>query len=219
MVANSVRRALRLGEAEAVPRVSDLGALVSSTQGKVEIEALEEGREERSSTASCRPRSSLSSGARSRPRISPPSSRPSTKAGRPRRRRPSGVRLLRDARPVAGPSRRPVLALAGSETPGAVASAAELVLEGLHLTKRLNKDAAGAGPRTGAADGAMIWSALVLLALGRLPGRVRGRGRQPCSTRSPTTCSTTATRTRPCGGCSTPASSRPTASGCRDCAT
>ena len=35
-------------------------------------------------------------------------------------------------------------ALAGSRTPGAMASAAELVLEGLHLTKRLNKDAAGA---------------------------------------------------------------------------
>jgi magnesium chelatase subunit I len=38
----------------------------------------------------------------------------------------------------------PVLALAGSETPGAVASAIEFILEGLHLTKRLNKDAAGA---------------------------------------------------------------------------
>ena len=47
LVANALRRALRLGESEAVPRVSDLGALVSSTQGKVEIEALEEGREER----------------------------------------------------------------------------------------------------------------------------------------------------------------------------
>jgi magnesium chelatase subunit I len=38
----------------------------------------------------------------------------------------------------------PVLALAGGETPGAVASAAEFILEGLHLTKRLNKEAAGA---------------------------------------------------------------------------
>ena len=37
----------------------------------------------------------------------------------------------------------PVLALAGGETPGAVASATEFVLEGLHLTKRLNKEAAG----------------------------------------------------------------------------
>jgi len=34
--------------------------------------------------------------------------------------------------------------LADSETPGAVASAIEFILEGLHLTKRLNKEAAGA---------------------------------------------------------------------------
>ena len=45
-MANATRRALRNGEPEAVPRVSDLQALVSSTQGKVEIESLEEGREE-----------------------------------------------------------------------------------------------------------------------------------------------------------------------------
>ncbi len=45
LVANALRRALRTGEPVAVPRVSDLSALVSSTQGKVEVEALEEGRE------------------------------------------------------------------------------------------------------------------------------------------------------------------------------
>jgi magnesium chelatase subunit I len=39
--------------------------------------------------------------------------------------------------------RAAVLPLAGSETPAAVASAVELVLEGLHLSRRLNKDAAG----------------------------------------------------------------------------
>ena len=38
----------------------------------------------------------------------------------------------------------PVLALTGgSEDPAMVASAAEFILEGLHLTKRLNKEAAG----------------------------------------------------------------------------
>ena len=44
--ANAVRRALRLGEKDAVPRISDLDALVSSTSGKVEIETIEEGRDE-----------------------------------------------------------------------------------------------------------------------------------------------------------------------------
>ena len=41
--------------------------------------------------------------------------------------------------------RTPVTVLsAGSESPAAIASAVELVLDGLHLSKRLNKDAAGA---------------------------------------------------------------------------
>ena len=39
--------------------------------------------------------------------------------------------------------RGPVLALAGSESPGALASATEFVLEGLHLSKRLNKESSG----------------------------------------------------------------------------
>jgi magnesium chelatase subunit I len=34
--------------------------------------------------------------------------------------------------------------LVDGETPGAVASAVEFVLEGLHLSRRLNKDAVGA---------------------------------------------------------------------------
>src|SRR5271156_6378363 len=46
VVANALRRALRAGEPVVVPRVSDLGAIVPSTQGKIEVEALEEGRED-----------------------------------------------------------------------------------------------------------------------------------------------------------------------------
>jgi magnesium chelatase subunit I len=40
--------------------------------------------------------------------------------------------------------REPVMALAQSEGPGVIASATEFILEGLHLSKRLNKDASGA---------------------------------------------------------------------------
>ena len=40
------RRALRTGETEAVPRITDLAFLASSTAGRVEIEALDEGKEE-----------------------------------------------------------------------------------------------------------------------------------------------------------------------------
>ena len=45
--------------------------------------------------------------------------------------------------------RQPVSSLTGGdESPAAVASAVEFILEGLHLTKRLNKDAVGAAPPT-----------------------------------------------------------------------
>lgn len=46
LVASAVRRAVRTGEGEAVPRVSDLSALVQSSMGRVEFEGFEEGREE-----------------------------------------------------------------------------------------------------------------------------------------------------------------------------
>jgi len=46
LVANATRRALRHGETEVVPRVSDLDALVASTAGKVEFETVDDGREE-----------------------------------------------------------------------------------------------------------------------------------------------------------------------------
>ena len=45
LAANAVRRALRSGEREVVPRICDLEALAASTAGKIEIESLEEGRE------------------------------------------------------------------------------------------------------------------------------------------------------------------------------
>ncbi|OWY59806.1 magnesium chelatase, partial [cyanobacterium TDX16] len=46
LVANALRRALRHGETDVVPRVSDLESLAASTAGKVEIESMEEGRDE-----------------------------------------------------------------------------------------------------------------------------------------------------------------------------
>jgi hypothetical protein len=46
LVANALRRSLRMGETEVVPRVSDLDALAAATAGKVEIESIGEGRDE-----------------------------------------------------------------------------------------------------------------------------------------------------------------------------
>ena len=47
LLANAFRRALRLGEKDVVPRVSDLPFMLPSLQGKVEFEAMEEGQEDR----------------------------------------------------------------------------------------------------------------------------------------------------------------------------
>ena len=145
LVANAARRALRLGEQDAVPRVSDLEALVASTAGKVEIEAMEEGRED--AVIDRLLRSAVLAVFKRRCPMS----------------RLGGVVTAFDQQGTvvhAGddvPSsayagvladlpalRGPVVELAASETPAAVASAVEFVLEGLHLSRRLNKDAVGA---------------------------------------------------------------------------
>tara|TARA_R110002072_G_scaffold13418_2_gene56137 strand:- start:27577 stop:28971 length:1395 start_codon:yes stop_codon:yes gene_type:complete len=47
MLANALRRAITTGEQEVVPRISDLPFIMPSLQGKVEFEAMEEGREDK----------------------------------------------------------------------------------------------------------------------------------------------------------------------------
>ncbi len=144
LVANATRRALRNGESEAVPRISDLQALVSSTQGKIEIESLEEGRDGLIL-------SQLVSAAvllvfRRRVHLAEPQA--VVGAFTEDTVVHAGDDLPSDA--YAGTLAQmpalsaPVLALTGgSEDPALVASAVEFLLEGLHLTKRLNKEAAG----------------------------------------------------------------------------
>ena len=44
VVSNALRRAIRLGEREVVPRISDLPYLVASTGGKIELETVDDGR-------------------------------------------------------------------------------------------------------------------------------------------------------------------------------
>src|SRR3712207_4478029 len=46
IVSNATRRAIRLGEKSAAPRVSDLAGVVASTTGKIELEAMGEVRED-----------------------------------------------------------------------------------------------------------------------------------------------------------------------------
>jgi magnesium chelatase subunit I len=147
MVANSVRRALRTGEPVAVPRISDLSALTPSTQGKIEVEAMEEGHEEE--VVAHLVAAATLSVFRRRVTLDDPGAivaafteQVVVHAGDDL---PSAAYLaaLADIPELEPPTR----ALAGpdaAESPALMASALEFLLEGLHLTKRLNKDASGA---------------------------------------------------------------------------
>jgi magnesium chelatase subunit I len=144
VVANATRRSLRLGEKDAVPRITDLDALAASTAGKVEIETLDEGRDEqiieRLVSAAVltvfKRRCSMDSlkdvvlGIDDTTVVHAGDDIPAA----------DYVRLV-DRLPAL---KAPVLDLTGGdESASAIASAAEFVLEGLHLSKRLNKEAAG----------------------------------------------------------------------------
>jgi len=143
LVANATRRALRHGEHEVVPRVSDLDALVASTAGKVEFETVDDGREEQVLDRIIKTAVLETFRARTRPEkltdvvnafeegivVHTGEDIASSEYGR----------LLDEM-----PALRETLAdLDVPESPAGVASAVEFVLEGLHLSKRLNKDALG----------------------------------------------------------------------------
>ena len=144
MVANAARRALRLGEPDAVPRVSDLDALGASTAGKLEIETLDEGREEgiveRLISAAVldvfKRRCALPALAGVVGAFDDGALVVHAGDGVPA----AEYTEVLSAVPVL---REPALALSGSESPAALASAVEFLLEGLHLSRRLNKDVAG----------------------------------------------------------------------------
>ena len=149
LVASAVRRALRTGEPVAVPRISDLSALVPSTQGKIEVEAMEEGHEDEvvaqlvaaATLAVFRRRvtlddpQSIVAAFHEQVVVHVGDDLPSS----------AYLAVLADVPELEPPTRK----LAGpeaaeAESPALMASALEFLLEGLHLTKRLNKDASGA---------------------------------------------------------------------------
>ena len=144
LVANATRRALRNGESEAVPRVSDLQALAPSTQGKVEVESLEEGREE--VLLAQLVNAAVLIVFRRRVVLDDPAAVVGSFTS-------ETVVHAGDDLPAAAYASTlaqmpalsaPVVHLTGgSEDPALVASALEFLLEGLHLTKRLNKESAG----------------------------------------------------------------------------
>ncbi len=143
LVANAARRALSSGEREVVPRVSDLAALAASTSGKIEIETLDDGREGQVLDRIVKAATLEVFRARVRPeRLGPivssfeDGSVVDTGEDMPAAEYRDLLSKL-DGMPA-------VLADLGvGESPAGIASGIEFVLEGLHLTKRLNKDAVG----------------------------------------------------------------------------
>ena len=144
LAANAVRRGLRLGERDVVPRVCDLEALPASTSGKIEIESLEEGRD--GAVIENLLRAAVLTVFKAR--VSPNEVRDAVSAfedglvAQTGEDLPSSqeAALVNDVPAL----RATVLGLtAGDESAAAVASAVEFLLEGLHLSKRLNKDSAG----------------------------------------------------------------------------
>jgi magnesium chelatase subunit I len=140
LVANALRRAIRNGETEVVPRISDLRALVASTAGKVEIETLEEGRE--SSIVEKIVKQSVLDVFRGHCR--------SERFAELVSKFDEGMTItVDDSLPArqyvdqvseVGGLGETLEGLGAGESPAAIASAFEFVLEGLHLSKRLNKD-------------------------------------------------------------------------------
>jgi magnesium chelatase subunit I len=145
MVANAARRALRHGEREVSPRVSDLDALPASMMGKIEIESLEEGRD--AQIAETLVKAAVLTVFKDR--FTPDRYRPIVASFEEGAIIHTGEDVT-SAEYVALLEQQPALRDAvteltrGDESAASVASAVELVLEGLHLSKRLNKESVGA---------------------------------------------------------------------------
>jgi magnesium chelatase subunit I len=139
LLSSALKRAIRLGEAEAAPRVSDLGALIASTAGKIELETLGDTSEDKV-LGKLVQRAVLNVFNRT---ITVAELEPLVAAFQ------GGVAVqVSDAMPAAEyvrqaektPALRAAAQKLGGDGPATLASAVEFVLEGLHLSKKLNKD-------------------------------------------------------------------------------
>jgi magnesium chelatase subunit I len=145
LVANAARRALRHGEDVVVPRVSDLDALAASTMGKIEIESLDDGRDE--AIAEHLVKAAVLTVFRER--TDPAMLRDVIDAFEEGRIVDAGddissADLASLAEEMPGLKAQVVGLTDGDESAAAMAAAVEFLLEGLHLGKRLNKEHVGA---------------------------------------------------------------------------
>ena len=143
MLANSLRRAIVNGEEEAVPRVSDLPFVVPTLSGKVELETIEDGREDQIiekliQGAVVAVFNRLYNLADLEPIVARFKAGISIEVGE----MTSSEDYKGLLNTIEGLDEALQVVEAGS--PGEVAAGTEFILEGLHLNKRLNKDRVGA---------------------------------------------------------------------------
>ena len=140
LLANALRRAIRLGETDIVPRISDLPSLMPTLSGKVEFETVEEGRDEQiierliqgAVVAVFNRRCNLSE---LEPVVQAFKAGLSVETGEVLPVK-DYQKLLREVDGISD-----AVADLTTEKKAAVRAAAiEFILEGLHLNKRLNKD-------------------------------------------------------------------------------
>jgi magnesium chelatase subunit I len=148
LLAAALKRAVRLGEPVAAPRISDLPAVVASTAGKIELETLgDETREDkvieklvqRAIVNVFNRHFALSELVPLVERFEEGSEAEVGEAVASERHE----RLVSEMEEL----RRAVAQLDVGESPAGVASGVEFVLEGLHLNRRLNKERRGGGVR------------------------------------------------------------------------
>ena len=139
LVSNATRRALRIGETEVVPRISDLPSVIPSSAGKLEMETWEEGDDQ--SVLEKILKTAVLNTFRRHFEV--------TQFAELVQRFDAGLTFevsewQPSARYVAFAREAPGVEKAGKSLgaqgkPAAMASAVEFILEGLHLSKRLNK--------------------------------------------------------------------------------
>jgi magnesium chelatase subunit I len=147
VMSNAIRRAIRLKERQAAPRISDLSAVIASTAGKIELDTIGEVRED--AVVEKLVRQAINTVFRQHFEVS---EFEQLVAGF---ERGLSVRAS-DTQPAmdyvnqmarVGGLKAAVGKLNGHGSPATVAAAVEFILEGLHVNKRLNKDEVSGHPR------------------------------------------------------------------------
>jgi magnesium chelatase subunit I len=139
IISNAVRRAVTLGEKLAVPRISDLPYILSSTTGKVELESFEDAREEKLlDDLTKKAVMAVFNRYYQLPRLEEVITQFNSGFSVEVSDTMSAKSYVRNVKEIMGLA-KVVKGVDDSERPETIASAVEFVLEGLHLNKRLNK--------------------------------------------------------------------------------